>query len=184
MSREPLGALVLHAAQLKDEMIRPIHKRICTRTYALVLGLILTLHAATGANAQQYASFVSPGVSLGYLFGPNGGTVLSFEVSATYWPSDRFYYGAVSKLQLFSGNVSVHVGGEGGHAFLGASVGPTWSWIKGERSVGFSTSVYTLAMFMPYYTYHWYPDRTSIDELGCYLKIPMQLAGPHVGWRN
>ena len=151
---------------------------------AIVFGMVLVCFAPTSANAQRYASFVSPGVSLGYLFGTDGGIVFSFEVSATYWPTDLFYYGALTKLQMFNGNLSLHVGGEGGHALLGTSVGPTWTWIKGQRSFGVSTSIYTLAMFMPYYTYHWYPDRTSLGELGCYLKIPMQLAGPSVGWRN
>jgi hypothetical protein len=82
-------------------MSNKVVQRHQTFGVGVVVILVLMSVPISGAMAQQYGTFISPGVSLGYLFGPNGGTVFSLEVSATYWPSEMFYYGAVTKLQLF-----------------------------------------------------------------------------------
>jgi hypothetical protein len=152
------------------------------RTFAVAV-VVLGLFPFT-ATAQKWTTWVSPGISLGYLFGPDGGTVFGLEVSSTYWPGDTYYLGAVTKLELFKGNMSVHLGCEGGWGPVGLSVGPTWARIRGSGTMGFSASIYGLVGIIPYFSYHWFSEHPYLEELGCYLKIPCQVAGPHLNFRQ
>ena len=125
--------------------------------------------------------FLSPGVKLGYTFGPSGGFTYGFEVSYVVWSKEDYIYGLVIDWDRCGKRTKLHIGGEIG-IIAGIDVGPTLIWEQGEAGAepGVTLTPYFGAI-VPYvfYSYTYRLERgTSINELGGFLKVPISVGKP------
>jgi hypothetical protein len=136
------------------------------------------------ASAQEYGTFISPGINLAYIRGEHGGFVLGFEISATTWPSEGFYWGLAAKYDIWGNGHKFHLAAEARiHTVLSFSIGPAWSTIDEDRYVGYTGTLFTGLVLMPYYSYTSCSNDINLIEYGTYIKAPIQVGGPHANFR-
>lgn len=142
---------------------------------AIIIGISLL---ANGINAiGQEHMFVNPGIKLGYVFGDAGGFIFGIEVSVTKLNEDNgVVIGGVFDWDIVTatGRQKLHLGVEGGWAFFGIDIGPTWvSEPSGERLFGITTTPYGGVGLAYFYYSTTIISGENINELGLYLKAPL-----------
>lgn len=129
----------------------------------------------------QAHKYISPGIKLGYTFGPKGGFTFGLELSFIKWVNEEYMYGLVMDIDFCKDRKKFHVGGEIGYIY-GIDLGPTIIWESDENNSdwGLTFTPYFGAI-IPYlylsYTYR-FGKGASIYELGLFLKKPISVGEP------
>jgi len=140
---------------------------------------ITTMFFNSNKLFSQSRIWLNPGIKLGYIFSENGGFTYGFEVSLTGEGSKSALYGIVLDINYWNGRKKIHLGAQGSSTStsVGLSVGPTWILENGETDIGLSVTPFIGLYLFPYYEYTSRKEKTSIKEIGLYLKYPLQING-------
>ncbi len=140
----------------------------------IILCLIFSLSEVNSQNA----TYINPGIKLGYAFGDNGGFVFGLEISIVEHSGSDFVYGFVLSFDHINDAAIFHAGFEATGAWLiGIEVGPSFMLKNGEKSYGFGITPYAGFILMPYMNISWFSNKQSFFQFGSYIKIPLQLRG-------
>ena len=124
----------------------------------------------------QSSQWLNPGIKLGYTFGAHGGFIWGLEVSYTF-VNKSFFWGPLIDVDFCKDRVKTHVGIEGFFLLAGVDIGPTWISEKGKTKLGYSIIPFTGLVIIPYYNLTFIPGKSTLREIGSYLKIPILRAG-------
>lgn len=125
---------------------------------------------------------VSPGVKLGYTFGPNGGFTYGVELSLLWRTgpdlSAVLAYGPVLNLTWATeGLFYTRLGMEAVSWFVGAEVGAAYVLDRDGSHFGIGVTPWIGTWYVvPYYTHTLVFGGESLNELGTYLKLPLCFA--------
>ena len=153
------------------------------RFVVLMLTLYVVFVSASRADAPRW--FVSPGIKLSYAIGNPSGFTFGWELSVfrtVAWKdpdAEEGFVGLALDVDWCRSVSKVHLGIEGSQRLVGFCCGPTLIRREGKSYFGFTTTVYSWFIALPYlnYTYAW--DAPNVFEVGAFLKIPFQLNGRH-----
>jgi hypothetical protein len=144
--------------------------------------ILLYFNTVSGQTQNNY--FFSPGIKLGYAFGENGGFAFGFEgsyiVTGNY--GDDPIYGVVLDYD-WSGEIEkFHIGIEYIRHLAGVDLGPTIAWKDGNRYLGFSVIPFVGVLINPYYNYTFLNGEFDLQEVGAYVKVPIQIDDHGFTW--
>ena len=152
-----------------------------------VLGLLLSMCFVSVwvSRADTPRWFVSPGIKLSYAIGNPSGFTFGWELSVfrtISWKApdaEDGFIGLALDVDWCKSVSKVHLGIEASQRLVGVCCGPTLIRREGKSYFGFTTTVYSWFVALPYlnYTYAW--DAPNVFEVGAFLKIPVQLNGRH-----
>ena len=128
------------------------------------------------ANPLAAQVFLSPGIKLGYRFGPDGGLVGGFDVSVIH-ATNHGYVGLVAAIDLVQSTLNSHVGFEAGVGPVGICIGPVLSFRDREFDYGARITPYFGAFLVPFYNFQIMRYFPNGHEIGAYLKIPVTFGG-------
>ena len=147
---------------------------------AAALALALVAHSTTARadldNPFPDSTVVSPGVKLAYTFG--GGWTYGLEVTVLRRTgadlSAIVAHGpALNLTWRRHGPFDLRLGWEAVSWFVGIEGGPALVYDSDGFHPGFGISPWLGAIVIPYYTYTLVPGRSSLSEIGTYLKLPI-----------
>ncbi len=140
-----------------------------------ILILILNiLIIANKLNANEPRYYFSPGVKIAYQLGDNTGVVFGFDSSIMRTLNNLPNYGVVTSIDFCNGNTKIHFGAQVAH-ILGIDIGPTIYITKKSTNFGFSTAIYGLLYFIPFFEYTkiFGDEDFSLIQNGLFLKYPI-----------
>jgi len=158
-----------------------VHQHIVKPSY-IFLALLLWLFSSQPAASQGTSTYINPGLKLGYTFGENGGFTAGIEISYT-WANTNLAWGVLSSADWCNGLLKIHLGLEAARG-VGISIGP--SITKKIDTIDYGITVTPFAGFIlyPFYSYTWRMTSPNIQEVGAFLKFPIQTSGERIKFGN
>ena len=148
--------------------------------------ILILLFINTTSGQIQHHYFFNAGIKLGYALGENGGFVFGFEgsITGTGVYGDDPIYGIVFNYDWSGEITKLHIGFEYIRYVGGLDIGPTFAWKNGQRYAGFSVIPFIGALFHPYYNYTFLNSEFDLNEVGAYLKLPLQIDDHRFTWHR
>lgn len=151
--------------------------------YSWVL-IVSLCYSQSGPPKHNY--FLNPGMKLGYAFGENGGFTYGFELSFVVTSRDSKHpsRGITLNYDFISKGSRVHLGFEYLSPFIGIDVGPTMYTTQSTNNFGFSVIPFIGIFIIPYYNFTYINSDGTFNEIGSYIKIPIQTDHYRYNWQN
>jgi hypothetical protein len=128
-------------------------------------------------NSLAQITYVCPGIKMGYMFGEKGGFVFGLELSVISLDNKSpATWGYLLDFDIVHNMKRFHLGIEGIAYIVGLDIGPTFVFEDGGIYTGFSIITFGGLFMDPYFNYTYISQKESYNEIGSYLKIPLQIS--------